>query len=72
MKYCTVVVCVCVCVKSNLTLGASLCPENSVTYPAGKGGQKMYGVSSETAPFKSYGVICLPVPSYEVLYTTRN
>ena len=60
-------VCVCVSVKSNLTSGASVRPENIVAYSAGNGGQKICGVFSETAPFKSYGVICLPVTSYEVL-----
>ena len=63
----TVVGSVCVSVKSNLTPGASVRPENTVTYSAGNGGQKICGVFSETAPFKSYGVICLPVTSYEVL-----
>ena len=63
--------CVCVCVsvrlsvKSHLTSGASVRPENSVTYSAGNRGQKICGVFSETAPFKSYGLICLPVTSYE-------
>ena len=57
----------CVSVKSNLTPGASVRPENTVTYSAGNGGQNICGVFSETAPFKSYGVICLPVTSYEVL-----
>ena len=57
-------VCMCVSVKSP---GASVCPENTVTYSAGNGGQKICGVFSETPLFKSYGVICLPVTSYEVL-----
>ena len=48
-------VCVCVCV-SNLTSGAFVRPENTVTYSAGNGGQKICGVFFETAPFKSYGV----------------
>ena len=52
-------------VKSNLTSGASVCPENTVTYSADNKGPKICGVFSETAPFKSYGVICLPVTSYE-------
>ena len=56
---------VCVSVKSNLTSGASVRAENSVTYSAGNGGQKICGFFSETAPFKSYGVICLPVTSYK-------
>ena len=49
-------VCVCVSVKSNLTSGASVRPENTVTYSAGNGGQKICGFFFETAPFKSYGV----------------
>ena len=65
--YCSRPVCVCVCVsvKSKLTSGASVRPENTVTYSAGNGGQKICGVFSETAPFKSYIVICLPVASYK-------
>ena len=39
----TVVVCVCLSVKSHLTSGASFRPENTVTYPAGNGGQKIFG-----------------------------
>ena len=55
----------CVSVKSKLTSGASVRPENTVTYSGGNGGQKICRVFSETAPFKSYGVICLPVASYK-------
>ena len=40
-----VCVCVCVSVKSNLTPGASVRPENTVTYSAGNGGQKIVGFS---------------------------
>ena len=49
-----VCVCVCVClsVKSHLTSGASVRPENPVTYSAGNGGQKICGVFSETAPLQ--------------------
>ena len=53
-----VCVCVCVCVsvclsvKSHLTSGASVCPENTVTYSAGNGGQKICGVFSENAPLQ--------------------
>ena len=57
-------VCVCVSVKSHLTSGASICPENTVIYSVGNGGQKICKVFSETASFKSYGVICLPMASY--------
>ena len=52
----SVCLCVCVSVKSNLTSGASVRPENTVTYSAGNGGQKICGVFLENAPFKSYGV----------------
>ena len=49
--------CVCVCVSvCHLTSGASVCPENTVAYSAGNGGQKICGVFFETTPFKSYGV----------------
>ena len=43
----SVCVCVSVClsVKSHLTSGASVRPENTVTYPAGNGGQKFVGFS---------------------------
>ena len=47
-------VCVCLSVTSNLTPGASVRPENTVTYSAGNGGPKICGVFSETAPFKSH------------------
>ena len=49
----SVVVPVCVCVrlsvKSYLTSGASVHPENTVTYSAGNGCQNICGVFSETA-----------------------
>ena len=44
-----VVGCVCLSVKSHLTSGASVRPENS----AGNGGQKICGFFSETAPLWS-------------------
>ena len=47
-----VCVCVCLSVKSHLTYGASVRPENAVTYSAGNEGQKICGVSSETAPLQ--------------------
>ena len=50
----SVYVCVCLSVKSHLTSGASVCPENSVIYSAGNRGQKMWGVFSKTAPVTSY------------------
>ena len=39
-------------VKSYLTSGASVRPENTVTYSAGNGGQKICSVFSETAPLQ--------------------
>ena len=49
--YCSwVCLCVCLSVKSHLTYGASVRPENAVTYSAGNEGQKVCGVFSESAP----------------------
>ena len=42
----------CLSVKSHLTSGASVRPENAVTYPAGNGGPKICGVFFETAPLE--------------------
>ena len=52
-RVCTLVlfigsVCLSVC-KSHLTYGASVRPENAVTYSAGNEGQKICGVFSENA-----------------------
>ena len=43
---------VCVSVKSHLTYGASLRPENAVTFSAGNEGQNVCGVFSDTAPLQ--------------------
>ena len=45
---------VCLSVKSHLTYGASVRPENAVTYSAGNEGQKICGDLPETTAFKSY------------------
>ena len=45
---------VCVSVKSHLTYGASVRPENAVTYSAGNEGQNICGDLPETTVFKSY------------------
>ena len=47
---------VCLSIKSHLTSGASVRPENTVVYSAGNGSKNICGVFFETAPFKSYGV----------------
>ena len=47
---------VCLSIKSHLTSGASVRPENTVVYSVGNGGKNICGVFFETAPFKSYGV----------------
>ena len=51
-------VCVCVCLQ-HLTYGASVRPENAVTYSAGNEGQNICGVFSETAPLQRYGTCSL-------------
>ena len=45
---------VCLSVKSHLTYGAYVRPENAVTYSAGNEGQKICGDLPETTAFKSY------------------
>ena len=51
--YCSwVCLSVCLSVKSHLTSGASVRPENAVTYSAGNEGQNICGVFSETAPLQ--------------------
>ena len=44
---------VCLSVKSHLTYGASVGPENAVMYSAGNKGKKICGVFSENAPLLS-------------------
>ena len=50
----SVCVSVCLSVKSHLSYGASVRPENAVTYSAGNEGQKICGDLPETTAFKSY------------------
>ena len=52
----SVCVSVCVSVKSHLTYGASVRPENAATYSVGNEGQKICGDLPETTAFKSYAV----------------
>ena len=49
-----VCVSVCLSVKSHLTYGASVRPENAVTYSASNEGQTICGDLPETTAFKSY------------------
>ena len=64
---------VCVSVKSHLTYGASVHPENSVTYSAGNEGQKYCGVFSETVPLQRYGTCCIvPLPVQSDIFTPRK
>ena len=46
----------CVCVKSNLTNGASVRPENVVTYSERDGRQNINEIFSETAPLQKYSL----------------
>ena len=48
-------------VKSNLTSGVSVRPENTVTYSAGNEGQNICGVFSETAPLQRSSTTLLKV-----------
>ena len=51
----SVSVCLSVCLlKSHLIYGAAVCPENAVTYSAGKEGQNICGDFPETSVFKSH------------------
>ena len=59
-------VCVCVCLLSQISPLERLFVLKILSL-SGQRRSKICGVFSETAPFKSYGVICLPVTSYEVL-----
>ena len=51
-----VCLCVCLSVKSHLTYGVSVRPENAVTYSAGNEGQQICGDLLEMTAFKSYAV----------------
>ena len=51
--------CVCLSVKSHLTYGASVRPENAVTYSAGNEGRKICGVFSEDAPLLRSSVVAV-------------
>ena len=71
----TVVGSVCVCVggwgvvKSHITSGASVRPENTVTYSAGNRGRKICEDFSETAPLERYTTSCVVGYCSDVLRT---
>ena len=69
----SVCVSVCVSVKSHLTFGASVRPENAVTYSVGNKGKKICGVFSDTTSFQSYGTcnIVRP-PCSQPFFSRRN
>ena len=50
---------VCLSVKSHLTSGASVRPENTVTYSAGNGGRNICGDFSKTVPLQRYTASCV-------------
>ena len=54
-----VFVSVCLSVKSHITSGASVRPENTVTYSAGNGSRNICGDFSETAPLQRYTASCV-------------
>ena len=70
----SVCVCVCVClsVKQHLTYGASVRPENAVTYSAGNEGQKFCGVFSETAPLQRSCTSCIVYMAHRSSAISRN
>ena len=49
---------VCVSVKSHLTTGASVRPENTVMYPAGNEGQKFVGFSLQPLRCRDPALLC--------------
>ena len=59
--YCSRCVCqsICLSVKSHLTSGASVRPENSATYSTGNEGQNICGDFSKTAPLQRYTASCV-------------
>ena len=63
----------CLSVKSHLTSGASVRPENTVTYSAGKGGKN--GVFSETAPLRRSSIRSVghfPAESVHAYYSIKG
>ena len=57
--YVCVCVCVCLSVKSHLTSGASVRPENAVKYSVCSVGRNICRILSETVSFQSYRTCCI-------------
>ena len=64
-------VCVCLSVKSQLTSGASLCPENNVMYSAGNGGRNICGVFSETASLQRSSTALLKAYVWSAIFLRK-
>ena len=58
-------------VKSYLTSGASVHPENTITYSADNEGQKSCGVFSETAPLQRSSIPFVESHMYGLPYSTH-
>ena len=68
----TVVGSVCVSVKSPLTSGVSVHPENTVTYSASSKGQKICGFFSETVPFQRSSTPSIERPNVQSAISLRK
>ena len=69
----SVCVCVCVCVCPSVkSFGASVRPENTVTYSAGNEGRNIRGVFAENASFQSYRLPALYSSCRVGHFLTRN
>ena len=64
--------CVCLSVKQHLTYGASVRPENAVTYSAGNEGQNVCGVFSETALLQRSCTSCNVYTAHPSSAISRN
>ena len=62
----------CVSVKSHLTSGASVHPENTVTYSAGNGGQNNCGVFSETTPLQRSSTVPLKACVWSAIFCGKR
>ena len=68
----TIVGSLCVYVKSHLTSGASVRPENPVTYSVDNGGQNICGVFSEAAWLQRSSTPLLPYIQLAIFCTAEG